>query len=230
MEWFAPDVVWPVLGAMAAGAAVGLEREFRGQPAGLRTHIIVALASCFLMLMATRQGAWAEALPHDALRIDPVRMAQGILTGVGFVCGGVIFRTNTSVHGLTTAASLWFCSALGMLFGVGLYALAIEATVLVLIVLSVLRIFDERVPQEALAQLVVRFSRDAAPTGPEFKAELRGLGIKNSTFIHRLTDRGATMEFATNVRAPRPRDMERLLDVLRNDARVVEFELSPHKT
>ena len=223
MEWFAPDVVWPVLGAMAAGAAVGLEREFRGQPAGLRTHIIVALASCFLMLMAMRTAGQAHA-------IDPGRMAQGILTGVGFVCGGVIFRTHTSVHGLTTAASLWFCSVLGMLFGVGLYTFAIEATVLVLIVLSVLRMLDERVPQEALAQLVVRFSRDAAPTGPEFKAELRGLGIKNSTFIHRLSDRGALMEFATNVRAPRPRDMERLLDVLRNDARVIEFELSPHKT
>ena len=221
MEWFAPDVVWPVLGAMAAGAAVGLEREFRGQPAGLRTHIIVSLASCFLMLMAMREVGRA---------IDPGRMAQGILTGVGFVCGGVIFRTHTSVHGLTTAASLWFCSVLGMLFGVGLYTFAIEATVLVLVVLSVLRMLDERVPQEALAQLEVRFSRETAPTGPEFKAELRGLGVKNSTFIHRLTDHGAMIEMATNVRAPHPRDMERLLDVLRNDARVVEFELSPHKT
>jgi len=129
MDWWRPEIVFPVLGALAAGGVVGLEREFRGQQAGLRTHLLVCLASAFLMLMSVQQGVWAANLPLEVVRIDPVRMAHGILTGIGFLCGGVIFRTGVTVHGLTTAASLWITSALGMLFGVGLYALAIGATV-----------------------------------------------------------------------------------------------------
>jgi len=229
MESFAPDVVWPVLGALGAGAAVGLERELRGQPAGLRTHILVSLAACFLMLMAVRQELWAAAIPHDTLRIDPVRMAHGILTGVGFLCGGVIFRTNVSVHGLTTAASLWITSALGMMFGVQLYGLAIGAAVLVVVVLSALRFFDDLIPQEILSQLIVRFDRPTAPSATEFRTELRELGLKSSIFTHKLTEHGAIFEMSAAVRGKNRQTMERLLAVLREDARVKEFELYPRK-
>ncbi len=230
MEWWRPDLIFPVLGALGAGAAAGLERELRGQPAGLRTHILVSLAACFLMLMAVRQQMWATAIPHDALRIDPVRMAHGILTGVGFLCGGVIFRTNVSVHGLTTAASLWITSALGMMFGVQLYWLAMGATVLVVIVLGALRFFDDLIPQEILSQLVVRFDRPTAPSAPEFRRELRELGLKSSIFTHKMTDRGALIEVSAAVRGRNREAMERLLEVLRDDARVKEFELYPRKT
>ena len=81
--------------------------------AGFRTHTLVALASAILMLAAQHQVEWASSTtPEEILRIDPVRMAHGILTGVGFLCGGVIFKEGLSVHGLTTAASLWITSAL----------------------------------------------------------------------------------------------------------------------
>lgn len=230
MEWFAPDVVFPVLGALGAGAAVGLEREFRGQPAGLRTHILVSLAACFLMLTAVRQAHWSVGIDHDVIRIDPVRMAHGILTGVGFLCGGVIFRTNVSVHGLTTAASLWITSALGIMFGVQLYPLAIGATLLVVIVLSALRFFDQLIPQEILSQLIVRFDRPTAPSGPEFRAELRELGLRSSIFTHKMTERGALIEVSAAVRGKNRETMERLLEVLRDDARIKEFELYPRKT
>ncbi|MGE5564877.1 MAG: MgtC/SapB family protein [Parcubacteria group bacterium] len=229
MEWWRPDVVFPVLGALGAGAAVGLERELRGQPAGLRTHILVSLAACFLMLMAVRQELWAAAIPHDTLRIDPVRMAHGILTGVGFLCGGVIFRTTTSVHGLTTAASLWITSALGMMFGVQLYWLALGATVLVVIVLSALRFFDDLIPQEVLSQLVVRFDRPTAPTTHEFRTELGELGLRSSIFTHKMTEHGALIEISAAVRGRNRATMDRLLEVLRDDARVKEFELYPRK-
>jgi len=90
MDW-QPDIIFPIIGALFAGAAVGLEREFRGQPAGLRTHLLVCLASAFLMLMSVEQGQWAARLSADTVRIDPVRLAHGVLTGIGFLCGGVIF-------------------------------------------------------------------------------------------------------------------------------------------
>lgn len=223
------DLILPVLGALIAGAAVGLEREFRGQPAGLRTHLLVCLASTFLMLMAVEQVSWMRGASDEVIRIDPVRMAHGVLTGVGFLCGGVIFRTGVTVHGLTTAASLWITSALGMLFGVGLWPLAIGCTVLVLLVLGALRFVDDFIPQQATAWLAIRFAREGAPTGDELKAQLSGLGVKNSTFSHRLLERGAMLEHSANVRARRWRDIDALIEVLRQDARVLEFELLPRK-
>jgi putative Mg2+ transporter-C (MgtC) family protein len=228
MEWWRPDIVFPVLGALGAGAAVGLEREFRGQPAGLRTHLLVCLASAFLMLMAAEQALWAH-LPDAVVRIDPVRMAHGILTGVGFLCGGVIFRTEATVHGLTTAASLWITSALGMLFGVGMYPLAIGATLLVVLVLSALRLFDKVIPKQAVAQVILRFTREGAPSEPELTAQLATLGVKASTLSQKLTQKGAMVEYAGNLRGRRWDDIERLAQAMRADARLVEFELIPRK-
>ena len=148
------DYVAPIATATLAGGLVGLEREWRGHPAGLRTHLLVCLASTLLMLAAVNQLDWSESLPAEVVRIDPVRMAHGVLTGVGFLCGGVIFRQGLSVHGLTTAASLWITSALGVLFGVGLYGLGAAATVIVLIALTGLRWVDERLPADPR---VIRF-------------------------------------------------------------------------
>jgi putative Mg2+ transporter-C (MgtC) family protein len=229
MEWWRPELVFPVLGALGAGAAVGLEREFRGQPAGLRTHLLVCLASAYLMLMSVEQGAWARNLSPEVVRIDPVRMAHGILTGVGFLCGGVIFRTGVTVHGLTTAASLWITSALGMLFGVGLYGMAIGATLLVVLVLSALRLFDKVIPQQAVAQMMVRFARADAPNAEEFTRQLGDQGLKSVTFTQKLLERGELLEFSTSIRARRWDDVERLIEALRQDARVVEFEMHPRK-
>ena len=119
--------LWPILGAVVAGGTIGLEREWRGRAAGFRTHILVSLASALLMLAAMRQADWAfRALPDENIVTDPTRMAHGVLTGIGFLCAGVIFRTGFSIHGLTTAASLWITSAIGILFGAGLYALGAE--------------------------------------------------------------------------------------------------------
>lgn len=117
MEWFDPGFVWPVTGSVAAGALIGLERQYRGAPAGFRTHILVSLASGLLMLAAVHQVRWLSDTPLDIIRIDPVRMAHGILTGIGFLGAGVIFREGFTVRGLTTAASLWITSALGRCMG-----------------------------------------------------------------------------------------------------------------
>ena len=105
MDGVSLQYVLPVLGALMAGAVVGFEREYRSRPAGLRTHMLVSLASALLMLAAVHQLKWMGDTPLETVRIDPVRMAHGVLTGVGFLCGGVIFQQGVSVHGLTTAAA-----------------------------------------------------------------------------------------------------------------------------
>ena len=107
MDFWRHDYVIPILAAIAAGGLIGWEREFRGRAAGIRTHILVCLASTLLMLAAVYQVEWMHETPHDVIRIDPVRMAHGVLTGIGFLCAGVIFREGFSIRGLTTAASVW---------------------------------------------------------------------------------------------------------------------------
>ncbi len=104
--------------ALAAGAAVGFERSFHGRPAGLRTHSLVSLASAVLMLVAVFSATWFPAR-GDMVRVDPTRMAQGIMTGIGFLGAGVVIKDGVSVRGLTTAASIWTTSAMGVLAGSG---------------------------------------------------------------------------------------------------------------
>ncbi|RZJ96586.1 MAG: MgtC/SapB family protein [Brevundimonas sp.] len=157
------DLVWPILGSLTAGGVIGFEREWRGRAAGLRTHILVSLASCLLMLAAMSQADWAfQALPDENIVTDPTRMAHGVLTGIGFLCAGVIFRTGFSVHGLTTAASLWITAAIGLLFGAGLYGLGIVGTLVTALILIGLRLVNERLPQTPIADLTVTWRREVA--------------------------------------------------------------------
>jgi putative Mg2+ transporter-C (MgtC) family protein len=169
--------LWPLVGAVAAGAAIGLEREWRGSPAGLRTHMLVSLASALLMLAAVQQLAWLRDTPTDLIRIDPVRMAHGVLTGIGFLGAGVIFREGASIRGLTTAASLWITSALGMLFGVGFYGLGAAGTLAAVAVLGAVSLTELLVPQRRYLDLVVRFRATDAPRSDEFRHWLRGYGV-----------------------------------------------------
>ena len=94
-------------GALVAGGLIGLERSFHGRPAGFRTHTLVCLTSSLLMLVALYQWKWLSNVPLDTVKMDPTRMAQGIMTGIGFLGAGVIFKEGFTVRGLTTAASIW---------------------------------------------------------------------------------------------------------------------------
>ena len=164
------DYAPPVIGAVLAGGLIGFEREWRGRAAGLRTHLLVARASCLLMLAAMSQGDWAfEALPDENIVTDPTRMAHGVLTGIGFLCAGVIFRTGFSIHGLTTAASLWMASALGVLFGAGLFGLGAAGTLVTVAILTGLRLVSKVTPAKALVDAEVCWRREGPSPEPEIE-------------------------------------------------------------
>lgn len=222
------DFLPGLIGALIAGSLVGIERGHRGQPAGFRTHALLALASSMLMLGAGHQFQWmVEAAPEGVVRIDPVRMAHGILTGVGFLCGGVIFREGFSVHGLTTAASLWTTSALGVLFGMGVWGLAITGTVLTLIVLGLFRYVDNWLPQQQVAEISIRYKRADAPTASEVRQMLRSLGLHPSPVSNRLTKKGLLLEHGARVRCNSLKEIDALATSLGADKHVVEFEILP---
>ena len=223
------DIAPPILGALVAGGAIGFEREYHARPAGLRTHMLVALASAVLMLAAVHQITWLEGASEAVVRIDPVRMAHGILTGVGFLCGGVIFQKGASVHGLTTAASLWITSAIGTLFGVGLYELAIGGTALSLLVLSGARWLDHHMPQKNFAEIAVRSRADAVIDEAELRRLLKGFDLEGARIDQRLRDGGSLFELAGPFSGRGVLKLEALSAALRADPRVVEFEILPRK-
>src|SRR5713101_1641272 len=110
-------IIGRAAGALVIGAMIGFERTFHGRPAGFRTHSLVCIASAILMIVTVYQNQWMTFVEHDAIRTDPTRMAQGIMTGIGFLGAGVIFKEGLTVRGLTTAASIWVTAAIGILLG-----------------------------------------------------------------------------------------------------------------
>ena len=102
MQEYLP-LITRLLVALAAGSIIGLERAFHGRPAGLRTHALVSTASCLLMLLTAYQWELLADVPVETIRVDPTRMAQGIMTGIGFLGAGVIMKEKLTVRGLTTA-------------------------------------------------------------------------------------------------------------------------------
>ena len=154
-------IIGRVLGALVIGASIGFERTFHGRPAGFRTHALVCVASALLMIVTVYQSQWMTFVEHDAIRTDPTRMAQGIMTGIGFLGAGVIFKEGLTVRGLTTAASIWITSAIGILVGIGFWFAAIVGATATLIILALFRYIEARLPSEFYAHHMLRFARDS---------------------------------------------------------------------
>ena len=133
------------------------------------------------------------------------------------------------MHGLTTAASLWTTSAIGTLFGVGLYELAIGGTVLALMVLSIARWLDKHMPQKNYAEIIVRSRREAVIDESELRRLLDAFGLTGARLSHRLADDGAMFELGGPFSGRGELGLERLATALRADPRVVEFEILPRK-
>lgn len=127
------ELVLRLVLAAALGSIIGLDREWNYKPAGLRTHVLVCMGAT---LFAT------TAIGIGSSDTDIARIAAGIVTGIGFLGAGTIFRENDKVRGLTTAADLWVLAAIGISTGIGQYLLAIASTILVLIILVTGRHID----------------------------------------------------------------------------------------
>jgi putative Mg2+ transporter-C (MgtC) family protein len=139
--------------SLTLGAAVGLERELRGRPAGLRTLSLVSFGATLIMLIPTLHPA---GLPTESLRVDPGRIAAGVVMGIGFLGGGVILKHAELVSGVTTAASIWVVAAIGLTVGTEEYALATIATAMALGVLTLVNSIERHIPGTVYRQLVIR--------------------------------------------------------------------------
>ena len=225
VDW---DLVWPVLAAMTAGGLIGVERTYHGHPAGFRTHILVCLTSCLLMLAAMHQATWDFAyLPGQRVVIDPTRMSHGLLTGIGFLCAGVIFREGFSVHGLTTAASLWITAAIGLLLGAGLFALAATGTVLTVLILAALRLVSRRLPQHTIIDAEVIWRRTDPAAEDAVETALGETGWSPSSERHELIDNGESVRRTFRIRAIGDEPLKALAARLRTVEGVTGYRLDP---
>jgi putative Mg2+ transporter-C (MgtC) family protein len=230
LEWKLIDwnLVWPVAAAMTAGGLIGVERTYHGHPAGFRTHILVCLTSCLLMLAAMHQATWDfDWMPAQRVVIDPTRMSHGLLTGIGFLCAGVIFREGFSVHGLTTAASLWVTSAIGVLFGVGMLELALVGSGATLAVLAVLRLLDAKLPHVGVMDVVLRWKRGSAPSEAALRDLLRARGLKAVRIGHVMSPDCAIHEHVLKVKGPMPIDVDALVAQLCGHEGLAGFSVLP---
>ena len=140
LEFFSRIIV-----ACACGALIGVERSHRLKEAGVRTHLLVSCAAA-LMVIISKYGfadlTNAEGLPYFGIRgADPARIAAQVVSGISFLCAGVIFKQGSMIKGLTTAAGLWATAGIGLALGAGMLPLGIFATVLVLIIQIVMHRF-----------------------------------------------------------------------------------------
>ncbi len=128
--------------ATVLSGLIGIERQVHRRTAGLRTHILVSLGSCLIMLTSL----YVFDIYKDIVPLDPARIASGVITGIGFLGAGTIIRERQEVKGLTTAASLWVVAGIGLAVGIGFYNAAVYTTALTLIVLFLLRYIEDLLP------------------------------------------------------------------------------------
>jgi len=163
-----------LLCAAVCGALVGLEREKRQKSAGLRTHIIVAMASA-LMMIVSKYGFY-DVITTDGISIDASRIAAGVVSAIGFLGAGVIFIRKDNPVGLTTAAGLWATVGIGITIGAGLFFLGFAATVLILSVQFIMHWKKLHVVSSAGGIITVNMSKHEL-TLDEIKEKLEKEGV-----------------------------------------------------
>lgn len=167
--WSAPQmavnatVFLNLFGALLLGLLVGYERSYHGRAAGMRTYGLVCMASTALTVIVGYSGFWYGGHAALASNPDPTRVIQGIVTGIGFLCAGVIMHEEFSTRGLTTAASVWASAAIGVLIGVGFYAAAIMLALLAVFCMTWINRFESWLPSRQGFAVVLQFRKEFVP-------------------------------------------------------------------
>ena len=216
-----------VLAAVVVGALIGFERTFHGRPAGFRTHALVCVASSLLMLVTVYQNQWMTGVPLHAIQIDPTRMAQGIMTGIGFLGAGVIFREGLTIRGLTTAASIWITAAIGILLGIGFYLAVALGVASALAILAAFRFIEVRLPSQFYASHSLSFERGAVMPEDELRRLLGEHGFSIENLSYHLSDGGRIFEYAMVIYSRDRRNANTLSGHLAKLPEVREFRIDP---
>jgi len=221
-----PEILLRIVAALVAGLIVGYERSYHGRPAGFRTHALVCMASSLLMLVTVYESQWVR-IPLEGIRLDPTRMAQGIMTGIGFLGAGVIMKEGLSIRGLTTAASIWITAAIGILAGTGLYLPMGIAVALTLGVLAIFRRVEDRLPAQTYYYFSVSFQRNEAMPEEDLRTLIEKHRFSITNFAHRLEHGGKIRRYRMMLRTVDQSNVSHLASALEAISTVSEFRITP---
>lgn len=165
-----------LVGALLLGFVVGYERSFNGRAAGMRTYGLVCMTSAALTVIAGYPGQWYGGHTLQVVAADPTRVIQGIVTGVGFLGAGVIMKDGLNISGLTTAASLWASSAIGVLVGIGFYGASILLTLMSAACMMWISRLESWLPSHPAVAVALNFRAHHGPDLEQLRQHLRSCG------------------------------------------------------
>ncbi|WP_019139792.1 MgtC/SapB family protein [Noviherbaspirillum massiliense] len=176
-------VFFSLFGALLLGLLVGYERSYRGRAAGMRTYGLVCMASAALTVIAGYPADWYGGHVAFGLGADPTRVMQGIVTGIGFLGAGVIMKEGFNISGLTTAASIWAASVIGVMVGVGFYLSAMLLALMSAVCMIGVPRLAAWLPSRQAVSVVLRFAREFKPSEDALRREAlkRGYEIAGGT-------------------------------------------------
>ena len=213
--------------ALLAGGIVGLERSYHGRTAGFREHTLVCISSCMLMLLTDAHVKHLVATGHPEAFIDPTRMAQGIMTGIGFLGAGAIIKDGLAIRGLTTAASIWMIAAIGIMIGMGYYLAAGAATFATFNINYFFRLIENRMRLEFYAHLHIRFFKGEALSEMDLRELLSEFQCIPSGFSYALSGEGRWIDYRMQIKTLDKEKVRALAERLASISRVCEFSIVP---
>jgi putative Mg2+ transporter-C (MgtC) family protein len=219
-EW---EAIVRTIVALVAGGAIGLERSYHGRAAGLRTYALVSFGSALLVA----GGQYELFSARDSGEVT--RIIQGIVTGIGFLGAGVIVKEGFSVRGLTTAASIWVASAIGIVLGAGSYWMGLAATAVTLVALTILRQIEDRLPSQTFVHFEVGFRRASAMDEELLRDLIRHYGFTISEFAYRLDARSQSLEYRGVIWSNAAGGLQELERGLLALPDVLHFRMSPRR-
>lgn len=185
-----------LLGALILGILVGYERTYKGRAAGMRVYGLVCMASAALTVFVGYARLWYGGSTTE-ISVDPTRVVQGIVSGIGFLCAGVIMKDGFTISGLTTAASIWAVAAIGVLLGVGFYGAAVLLAVFCMLSMSLLRDVEAKLPGRTTLDVSLTFRVGSAPSFERLgaAAEARGYRLLRESLTITFADQLSVWRF-----------------------------------
>lgn len=215
------------LGALVLGMVVGYERSYRGRAAGMRTYGLVSMSAAAMTVFVGYSHFWYGGT-GSLVPTDPTRVVQGVVSGIGFLCAGVVMKNGLNISGLTTAASIWSAAAMGVMVGVGFYGAAIAIAVLCVVSMGWVRSLASKLPTRPTLGVTMTFEKTALPDeaaianaarreGYEFQQDSLSISAEGNHVLWRFT--------ITALQGQARSSLAHLASELSSTDRVVSFSL-----